>query len=99
MQTKRLDEILLEHKLVTPEQVEAALELQKKKGGLFGSQLIKLGFLDERGLVTALTKQLRCEGVLLNNIKVQPLVLSLIPIQLVWARKIFPFAWHSRKDY
>lgn len=53
----RLGQRLVEKDLVTEEQIQAALELQKKEGGRLGSKLVKLGYISEEKFVQFLTTQ------------------------------------------
>jgi type IV pilus assembly protein PilB len=53
----RLGELLLEDGLVTPEQLENALSLQKSRGGLLGAALVELGYLSEAALAGALARR------------------------------------------
>lgn len=50
----RLGELLLEEKLVTPDQIEEALETQVIHGGRLGTNLVELGFLKEPDLARVL---------------------------------------------
>ncbi len=54
---KRLGEILIEKGLLTKKQLNAALEIQKKEGGLIGKILLKNGFVNEGDIANALTQQ------------------------------------------
>jgi CHASE2 domain-containing sensor protein len=54
---KRLGEILIENGLLTKSQLEFALGIQKKEGGLIGEILLKHGFVSEKDIVNALIKQ------------------------------------------
>jgi hypothetical protein len=55
----RLGEILLRSKQITSAQLEAALEVQRKRGGLLGEILVSLGWLDREALDAALATQAR----------------------------------------
>src|SRR5580692_1091204 len=56
----RLGEILLERKLITGEDLDRALELQKERGGeKLGKILVDLGFISARDVLSALAEQLR----------------------------------------
>lgn len=57
MAVSRLGELLLAEKLVTPEQVEEALETQVVHGGRLGTNLVELGFLQEAELARVLGRQ------------------------------------------
>ena len=56
-QPKRIGEILIENGMLTEEQLNIGLEIQKKEGGLIGQILLKKGFVSEKDLINALTKQ------------------------------------------
>jgi general secretion pathway protein E len=56
----RLGEILLERKLITSEDLDRALELQKERGGeKLGKILVDLGFIAMRDVLSALAEQLQ----------------------------------------
>lgn len=52
-----LGEMLLENGEVTRQQLDEALEVQKKEGGLLGIILVNLGFINEQSLVKYLAIQ------------------------------------------
>jgi general secretion pathway protein E len=54
----RLGEILIERKLITTEDLERALELQKERGDKIGKTLVDLGFVAMRDVLAALADQL-----------------------------------------
>lgn len=54
---KQLGELLIESKVITPENLEEALRVQKEKGGLIGQVLVALGFTNEESIAQALTAQ------------------------------------------
>ena len=54
----RLGEMLLERKLITAEDLERALELQKERGDKLGKTLVDLGFIAMRDVLAALSEQL-----------------------------------------
>jgi hypothetical protein len=53
----RLGEMLLRSKQITSAQLESALELQRKRGGLLGEILVSQGWLDRGTLDAALAAQ------------------------------------------
>ena len=53
----RLGDMLLQKKQITSEQLEFALDLQRKGGGLLGDILVSLGWLDRATLDAALSAQ------------------------------------------
>jgi len=54
----RLGEILIERKLITTEDLERALELQKERGDKIGKTLVDMGFVAMRDVLAALAEQL-----------------------------------------
>ena len=54
---KQLGQLLIDNKLITPENLEEALNVQKEKGGLLGQVLVTLGHTTEEAIARALTAQ------------------------------------------
>src|SRR3982074_2113354 len=54
----RLRELLIERKLITNEDLERALELQKERGDKLGKTLVDMGFVAMRDVLAALADQL-----------------------------------------
>jgi general secretion pathway protein E len=54
----RLGEILIERSLITQEDLDRALELQRERGDKLGKILIDLGFVAQRDVLLALSQQL-----------------------------------------
>jgi general secretion pathway protein E len=55
---QRLGEILVARRLIEPEDLERALELQKERGDKIGKILIDMGFIAARDVLSALSEQL-----------------------------------------
>ncbi len=87
----RLDEILVREGLISEEQIKDALMRQKAHGGKFGSQLLYHRYIDEVGLVKALAMQFNCEGVVLSELQLSPLIIGCVPKKVAVARKVIPF--------
>ncbi|MGP0074857.1 MAG: type II secretion system ATPase GspE [Bryobacteraceae bacterium] len=67
----RLGEILIQRKLISEEDLERALELQKERGDKIGKTLVDMGFIAMRDVLAALSEQL---GVPLVSIEAPPVV-------------------------
>jgi DNA-binding response OmpR family regulator len=91
---KRLDEILIKKGLISEAQIKEALLRQKANGGRFGSQLLSLGYIDESGLVDALSTQLGCQGVILSDFEIPPEIIRTIPKEVALARRVIPFQYN-----
>lgn len=54
---KQLGELLIERDLISKEQLDRALVVQKEKGGLIGEILVVLGYVKEADITFALDRQ------------------------------------------
>ena len=96
--TLRIDEILLFDGLVTEEHIKTALEYQREHGGRIGSHLVRLGYLNEAGLIQALAKQFDCESVVLGDADIPRKIIKLIPSNVAVARRVIPFDYDSKTN-
>jgi len=68
----KLGEILIKQGLITQEQLDKAIGVQKKDGGRIGEVLISLGFVTEQDIIVALAKQLSLPYVTLGSGLLKP---------------------------
>ena len=87
---KRLGEVLIDHALITPEQLKEALQKQKVTHDTIGESLIKLGYIDEETLLDVLGAQLDTPHVVLDNIVFNQKMLDLIPISYMEQYMVIP---------
>ncbi len=57
MDNKKIGQYLVKGGALEQWQLDLALQQQEKEGGLLGEILIKLGYLEDRELIQALTRQ------------------------------------------
>lgn len=76
---KQLGDLLVEWNIITAQQLEKGLAVQKDKGGLIGEILVELGYLKEEDIAQALTAQYGFPYLPLSNYEINPEVISLIP--------------------
>jgi len=76
---KLLGEYLIEQGLVNKDQIQKALEEQRKAGSRLGQTLIDLGFLKEEELIVALARQLGLAHIDILSYRLKPDVVNLIP--------------------
>lgn len=80
---KKLGDILLDSKLITPDQLDEATEIQCLYGGKLGTSLIELGAIDEDTLGHVLSKLLRLPYFKPSLLmEVSPDIISLVSRQL-----------------
>ena len=79
---KQLGELLLERKIITQEQLDKAVAVQRERGGLIGEILVELGFAKEEDIAQALTAQYGFPYLPLNNYEINPEIIKLIPLRV-----------------
>lgn len=75
----RIGDLLIEHKIISQEQLTGALAEQKKSGRKLGRVLIENGFLTEDQLLTFLARQLGVPYVDLKRFHIKPETVRIIP--------------------
>jgi MSHA biogenesis protein MshE len=75
----RIGDLLIEHKIISREQLESALADQRQSGRKLGRVLIENGFLTEEQLLTFLSRQLKVPYIDLRRYQFQPEVVRQIP--------------------
>ena len=95
---KRLDEILIEEGLISEEEIREALSTQRVEGGKLGSHLLRHRYLDEAGLVKALSTQMHCPGIVLSSLEIPHDVAKRVPQEVALARKVIPFEYDAEQN-
>ena len=86
-----LGEILLKGSLITQEQLDESLEIQKEKASPLGEVLLKRGHINERDLLKALGKQLGLPFVShLKDVDIDGELIAKIPIHFAKKYEILP---------
>jgi len=76
---QKLGELLVRENLITPAQLQQALEEQKKRGGRLGANLTKMGFIQEEELADFLSKQFGVPSINLSDFQIDTEVIKLVP--------------------
>ncbi len=87
---ERLGKVLTAAKLITEDQLQKALLVQKKDGGRLGSILIKLSFIEEDRLLKFLSQQYGIPAIDLTKIQIDPAVTKLVPAEVVLKYHVIP---------
>ena len=82
--------ILIKRKLISPEQLEEALQLQEKEKVLLGEILVKQGFLEELDIVVALIVQCNLPYIAIGKYAINKEVLKLIPKEVAEEFHLIP---------
>lgn len=88
----RLAEVLIKNNLLTQEQLNQALEVQKAKGGRLSEIVVELKFLKESDLMLALSEGLDFPVLDLKRYKLSPELAKLIPGVIARRYLIIPLA-------
>jgi type IV pilus assembly protein PilB len=89
---KKLGNFLVRDGLITAEQLESALQEQKANGGMLGSNLVKMGFIEEAELMEFLSKQFVVPSTDPSKLDVDSEVIEMIPGNIVQKYKIVPIS-------
>ncbi|MFH0935320.1 MAG: ATPase, T2SS/T4P/T4SS family [Candidatus Omnitrophota bacterium] len=88
----RLTEILINNKLITKEQLDQALEVQKNKGGRLSDIIVDLKFIKEKELISTLSAELGFPLIDLRRFKIDYEVAKLIPADIARHYQIIPLS-------
>jgi len=86
----RLIELFINNKLLTQEQLDHALAVQKEKGGKLSDIIIGLKYIKENELVLTLSTGLGLPLIDLKRFKIDPEIVKLIPISTARHYQIIP---------
>ena len=85
-----LGELLLREKLLNTEQLQTAIDYQRKNEVAMGTAIVSLGLLSEEDMAQALSRQLGYPYINLDQFEVYPDVINLIPIEIAQKYLIMP---------
>jgi len=88
----RLTDLLINKKLITGEQLEQALQVQKEKGGRLSDIFVELKFIKENELASLLSQGLGLPLIDLKRFKIDGEVARLIPAQVARHYQIIPIS-------
>ena len=87
---KQLGQLLIEKGLITQQQLDHALKIQKEKGGLIGEILLALGYIKETDIAWALSSQYGFPYLPLENYDIDPEIIKIIPARVVRQYLVIP---------
>jgi type IV pilus assembly protein PilB len=94
---KQLGDILLEGALVTPDQLQAAVEEQQRAGRSLGRVLVEQGVLTESQLVAALATQIGMRFVDLTDFPVDGSAVAKVPDSVCRRHTLLPIGYDEGK--
>lgn len=87
---ERIKAILIRDQILKPEDLERALEEQKRTGGELSKILVRLGLLDEEQLTSLLSEGLQLPVINVSRMKLDPAVVNMIPAEVLKKYQILP---------
>ena len=86
----RLGDILVEKRIITPQELEEALKEHQDKKEFLGQTLIRMGLVTERRMLQVLADQQGIAFVDLKNMEIDAAAIEKIPAKFAWHYKIMP---------
>jgi type IV pilus assembly protein PilB len=90
--SQRLGDLLVREKVITNDQLDQALKVQKDGGGRLGSVLVKLGFLSDEDVTNFLSRQYGVPAINLSYFEIDGTVVKLIPYETAKRYQILPLS-------
>ena len=86
----KLGELLVRNKLITKEQLDKALQIQKTSGNKLGYDLVKLGFVTDEDIAQCLSRQFGIPAINLSHFEIDQAVLDLVPVEICRKYDLIP---------
>ena len=86
----KLGELLVRNKLITKEQLDKALQVQKTSGNKLGYDLVKLGFVTDEDIAQCLSRQFGIPAINLSHFEIDQSVLDLVPVEICRKYDLIP---------
>ncbi len=94
---RKIGDILVEKGLLTREQIETALSLQKVNRRKLGSILVSLGYLTEEEITLTLSEKFDYEVIDCGDIRIGEQLMSLVPRKVAEQEIVFPVALEGKR--
>ena len=90
--SQRLGDLLVKEKIITPDQLQQAIRVQKETNCRLGSALVKLNFLTDEDVTNFLSRQYGVPAINLSYFEIDPAVVKLIPFETAKRYQILPLS-------
>ena len=92
---KPLGQVLREMELVNEGQIQEAMAIQRKEGGVFGEILVNMGWVAREEILLALAAQMGMEVIDLNEMEIDPIVINMVPAGMAKNYKVIPIQFEE----
>ena len=86
----RLGELLLKENMVSPQQLQDALNHAKRSGGKIGKAIVSLGFVRDEEITSLLSRQYGVPSINLDHFEVDPAIIKIIPAETARKYQVLP---------
>jgi type IV pilus assembly protein PilB len=93
--TYRIGELLVKKSIITEQQLNAALELQKQEGTRIGEVLVNMGIVSESDILNSLSEQFGIPLIDLEHTKINENIINTIPVATARRYSIMPVRKHG----
>jgi len=93
---EKLSEALLEHQLLTPEQLGSVVEAHQRQGGELSSCILASGYIEEEAFREFLSSIYRVGSVALPSLEIEPDVIRLVPEEIATRFLLVPIGRQGR---
>jgi type IV pilus assembly protein PilB len=88
----KLGELLLKENMVSPQQLQDALNHQKMNGGKLGKAFVNLGFVKDEEITSLLSRQYGVPSINLDHFEVDPAIIKIIPAETARKYQVLPLS-------
>ncbi len=88
----KLGELLVKENMVTPQQLQEALNHQKAHGGKLGKAFVSLGYVRDEEITSLLSRQYGVPSINLDHFEVDPGIIKIIPAETSRKYQILPLS-------
>jgi len=88
----RLGELLLKENMVSPQQLQDALNHAKTSGGKIGKAFVSLGFVKDEEITSLLSRQYGVPSINLDHFEVDPAIIKIIPAETARKYQVLPLS-------
>src|SRR5512136_2472251 len=88
----KLGELLLKENMVSPQQLQDALNHQKMNGRKLGKAFVSLGFVKDEEITSLLSRQYGVPSINLDHFEVDPAIIKIIPAETARKYQVLPLS-------
>src|SRR5215510_9367682 len=92
---KPLGQVLKEMELISEGQIQEALQIQRKQGGVIGEILVGMGYVAREEILLALAAQMGMEVVDLDELDIDPVVINKVPTSMAKSYNVIPIKFEN----